>query len=352
MENPMNPSIIPELASSGAREPHFLTRGVVLVIRDLQTLDWPALAKRAGLTTMGTHIFPHEVAGFLKTEEGQAFGENCQALGLHVEHELHALSDLLPRDLFDLDPAMFPMDGNGHRVRDYNLCVSSESALEVVGENAAQYTALLPSTTGRYFYWMDDGRPMCRCPQCRSLSDSDQALLVENRMLEAIRRVDPRATLAHLVYSTTLPPPTQVKPGKGIFLEFAPISRRYDRPIRERDVRTGNHPSHGELLDYLDANLEVFGAEGAQVLEYWLDLSRFSGWRREHVIPLPWNREVFHDDLETYAARGLRHVTSFAAWLDGDYVARFGEPPVGEYGEGLLRITGERSQETVMEGES
>jgi len=328
----MTATVPPE---TGPDEAFFRTRGVVLVLRDLQTLDWPTRAQRAGLTTIGTHIFPHEVAAFLQADEGQAFLEKCRTLGLQVEHELHAMGDLLPRELYDRDPSLFPMDAQGRRVRDYNLCVSSETALEIVCENAARYTEWLPSTTGRYFYWIDDGQPMCRCPRCRGLSDSDQALLVENRMLSAIRRVDPRATLAHLVYATTLPPPLQVKPAPGIFLEFAPISREYDRPLRQREAGRDHPPSHGELLNHLDANLEVFGSDGAQVLEYWLDLSRFSGWKRERVIPLPWHREVFLDDLETYAARGIRHITTFAAWLDGDYVQRFGEPPVEEYGAGL-----------------
>lgn len=316
-------------------EPSFATRGVVLLVRDMQTLDWPARAKRAGLTTLATHVFPHEVADFVKSDSGQTFLQQCRALGLHVEHEMHAMSDLLPRKLFEEDPTMFPMDEQGNRIRNFNLCVHSRHALQIVRENAARYTALLPSTTGRYFYWTDDGKPMCRCPKCKGLSDSDQALMVENEMLAAIRQVDPRATLAHLVYHTTLPPPTQVKPAAGIFLEFAPITRAYDRPFRQRDVRVGNRPSHGELLDLLDANLAVFGRAGARALEYWLDLSRFCGWRRENVKPLPWNREVFLDDLRTYAQRGIRHVTTFACWLDGDYVKRFGEFPLDEYGGGL-----------------
>ncbi|MBI3920825.1 MAG: DUF4838 domain-containing protein [Armatimonadetes bacterium] len=316
--------------------PLFQTRGVVLVVRDIETLDWPLRAKRAGLTTLGTHPFPHEIAAFLKTERGEQFVQECNELGVHVEHELHAMSDLLPRDLYGRDPAMFPMDEDGNRVRDFNLCVHSEMALEIVCENAVKYTGLLRSTTGRYFYWIDDGKLMCRCRKCRGLSDSDQSLLVENRMLGAIRQVEPRATLAHLVYSTTLSPPTQVKPAEGVFMEFAPISRVYDRPFGNREARMGSYPSHGELLDCLDANLEVFGRETAQVLEYWLDLSRFSGWKRDNLLPLPWRREVFVDDVNTYASRGLRHVTTFAAWLDGDYAARFGDPPVGEYGEGLM----------------
>jgi len=40
---------------------------------------------------------------------------------------------------------------------------------------------------------------------------------------------------------------------------------------------------------------------------------------------------------KTYAQRGVRHVTTFAAWIDGDYVKRFGEPPLDRFGAGLLR---------------
>ena len=316
-------------------ESFFQTRGIVLVVRDLSTLDWPGRAKRAGLTTIATHIFPHEVVTFVQTSEGRTFLEGCRKLGIQVEHELHAMSDLLPRSLFDKDPAMFPMNEQGDRVRAFNLCIHSENAVRLVCENAVKYARLLRPTTGRYFYWIDDGQPMCRCGKCRGLSDSDQALVLENRMLAALREADPRATLAHLAYARTLPPPRAVKPSPGVFLEVAPISRRYDRPLSDRQARPPAGPSHGELLDLLDANLEVFGRQGAQALEYWLDLSRFSGWRRENVRKLPWNAEVFADDVGTYAKRGIRHLTSFGAWLDGDYVKRFGEPPVDEYGAAM-----------------
>lgn len=73
------------------------------------------------------------------------------------------------------------------------------------------------------------------------------------------------------------------------------------------------------------------------MLQYWLDLSRFSGWKRDNVKTLPWHEDVFCDDLRTYADRGIRHVTTFAAWLDGDYVKRFGEPPLQAYADGLRR---------------
>ena len=163
--------------------------------------------------------------------------------------------------------------------------------------------------------------------------------MAEHAILHAVRTVDPRGTLAHIVYHNTLKPPTQVKPESGIFLEFAPISRRYDRPLADREARRlPTDMTHGEHVDCLDANLAVFGTEGAQVLEYWMDNSRFSGWKREKVGKLPWNGEVFLADVQLYASRGIRHVTQFATWLDGWYVEHFGDPPVTEYGSGLRRM--------------
>jgi len=329
--------------AEGVREPFFLTRGVVLTPSDIETLDWPARAQQAGLTTIAMHIFPHQIAAFVKTDRGQAFLDACRTRSIQVEHELHAMSDLLPRDLFAKDPTMFRMNEKGQRSPDANLCVNSKNALATVCENAVNYAQILRPTTGRYFYWIDDAQPMCRCEKCRGFSDSDQALILENAVLQALRKIDPRATLAHLSYGRTLKAPTQVKPDRGIFLEFAPIHRQYDRPLSDR-AAPGDIPaedfadrSHGEALDLLDANLAVFGSEGAQALEYWLDMSRAARWNRKNLRELPWHENVFLDDLKTYAQRGVRHITSFAVWLDGEYVKRFGDPPLNSYGAGMHR---------------
>lgn len=320
------------------RAPHFRTRGVVLAPEELTTWNWPQKAKAAGLTTIGTHVTPRQVAAFISSDKGQEFLETCRKLELGVEHELHAMSDLLPRELFEKDTTMFRMNEKGERVPDANLCVHSRAALQIVCENAVRYAQTLRPTTGRYFYWVDDAKPMCQCPKCRELSPSDQALILENEVVGALCQDDPRAKLAHLAYLQTLSPPTQVKPNPQVFLEFAPIQRRHDRPLGRREAKApqAGSPTHGEHLDLLDANLAVFGTDDAQALEYWLDLSRFSSWRRENVATLPWDRQVFLDDLQTYAARGVRHVTSFGVWIDGSYVDRFGEPPLTEYGAGLL----------------
>ena len=198
--------------------------------------------------------------------------------------------------------------------------------MTICAERAAALARSLRPTAGRWFLWGDDGGGWCRCPHCRGLSDSDQALLWEHSVLAGLRSVDPELTLAHLAYHNTLAAPTQVRPEPGIFLEYAPIHRTYDQPYAHQ---TGDA---ADALEHLDANLAVFDAATAQVLEYWLDESRFSSWRRP-AVALPWRPDVMAADLATYAARGIRHATSFAVWLDEAYRQAHGEPPVAEYGQ-------------------
>jgi hypothetical protein len=305
---------------------------VVLVPEDLTLADWPERAKAAGLTTIGIHHqnSPRAVIDWIKTDAGRRFLEACGKLGLEVEYELHAMKELLPRRLLPKSPEFFGMDERGNRNPDANLCVHSPAALDIAAENAVAIAMTLRPTTGRYFYWGDDGKPWCRCAKCKGLSDSDQAMLLENHLLRALRRHDPRASLAHLAYLNSLSPPARVRPEPGVFLEYAPIRRRYDRPYEEQQG-----PGQGDGPSALDANLKVFPADSAQVLEYWLDVSRISHWKRP-AVRLLWRRDVLEADLATYAARGIRHVSSFAVYVDADYRRRYGEPEfIREYGEAL-----------------
>ena len=145
--------------------------------------------------------------------------------------------------------------------------------------------------------------------------------------------------VSSLAIDTTAHAQTQLKPAPGVFVEFAPYQRRYDVPLSRRDARLhAGIPTHGKQVDLLDANPEVFRSYGAQALEYWFDVSRFSGFTRsDRRSRIPWNAQVFLDDLNTYGKRGMRHVTSFAVRLDGQYVKRHGPPPLEQYRSGLLR---------------
>jgi Domain of unknown function (DUF4838) len=321
----------------------FDTRGVVLINTDLTLAEWPTRAAQAGLNTIALHA-PGQLealAVYLRGGAGQQFLADCQRLGLRVEYELHAMSDLLPRDLFNQEPGLFRMDKAGRRTPQFNCCPSSSRALEIIAARAAEYASIFRPTTGRYYYWPDDVPDWCCCEFCREYNPSDQALLIENAILRELRRHIPQATLSHLAYDPTLTPPGRVKPEPGIFLEFAPIGRSHDQPfVAQTD------PALADRLDVLDANLAVFPRHTAQVLEYWLDVSRFSKWQRP-AVKLPWRPEVLRADLDAYAARGIRHVTSFACYIDADYVQLHGSPweAIADYGQALKdNVKGGRSE--------
>jgi Domain of unknown function (DUF4838)/Carbohydrate family 9 binding domain-like len=321
---------VPGLASEPAGA--FRTRGVVLVPEDLSLADWPERAARAGLTTIALHhgLSPKVVSDFIHSPAGRDFLTRCAGLGLNVEYELHAMRELLPRALFAAEPALFRMNEQGERTPDANLCVHSVRALEIVSSNAVRLARELPPTTSRYFFWGDDALPWCRCRECREFSDSDQALLLENYLIGELRQLDPTAQLAHLAYANTLAAPKRVRPQAGVFLEFAPIHRRYDIPYAQQ---TGSDTQ--DALGALEENLRIFPAKSAQVLEYWLDVSRFSHWTRP-AVRLPWHSNVMAADLETYQRLGLEQATTFAVWIDANYLKRFGDlVAVQEYGQSL-----------------
>ena len=320
----------PQLRS--AQNPFFKTRGVVLVPNDFSLTDWPRRAHASGLNTIGIHGTSVEpVLRFVASDAGKRMLAECAQLGLRVEYELHAMQYLLPRSLFATQPQLFRMNEKGERTPDANLCVHSQDAIQIVIENAVKASRQLRPTTNRFFYWFDDGQPGCRCSKRRELSDSDQALLVENEIAKALRAEFTGATLAHLAYDKTMSAPRHIKPAPGIFLEFAPIHRSYDKPFAEQT-------DGPDTLLKLDDNLRVFGADTAQVLEYWIDVSRFSQWRRP-AVKCPWRADVMAADLKTYARRGVRHLTSFGVFIDAEYLRLHGEPDfILEYGKLLNTV--------------
>lgn len=317
-------------------------RGVVLTVNDLRTLDWAKLAAENGINTIGTHIRPAEVMEFMASEEGKHFVKTCREHGIHIEHQLHAMGELLPRSLFTEDSTLFRMDEHGHRVPDFNCCVHSEMALSIIEENALAVAKQLQPTNHRYYFWLDDGKPTCKCPECSPLLDSEQALIIENRIIKKLKTIDPEAMLAHLAYENTLEAPKKIKPEPGVFLEFAPIWRTWSKPLTDLSaaplLENAEYMTHGDNLKYLEDNLKVFPVETAIVLEYWLDVSLFSRWKKP-AVKLSWNKEIFESDLATYAKYGLKNVTTFAVYMDSTYFKTYPDKSyLKEYGEGFNRV--------------
>ena len=307
------------------------THGAVVRARDLEgSFDWPKLAHESGLTTLATHIGPEDVMPFLRSERGKKFLDECLRHGLEVEHELHAMDYLLPRELFSKEPELFRMDANGRRTPKYNCCTSNPRALEIIASRAVEVAKVCRPTTGRYFFWLSDNGNLCNCPKCRAMSGADQAIAVENAIVRALRaEIDSRATLAHLAYQVTMETPTQ-KPHPGIFLEYAPIRRwREGDTVDRKDLTPGSR-----FVSRLVELLKVFPVETAQVLEYWIDASLFCGWKKP-LVRIPWDAERTRADVMAYRRLGIRHVTSFAVDVSDDYLSAFGPSSVEvvrEYG--------------------
>lgn len=322
------------------------TRGIVLYPFDLTLTDWPERSHRAGINTIALHaaIRLDVLIDYIQSDAGQDFLERCKKLDIAVEYELHAMGELLSREYFHKDPTLFRMDETGRRVVDANCNPFSAAALDIIAERAVRIAKILRPTTHRYFYWPDDGAKWDYSPEAKELNASDQALLVENHILRALRReVDPQAMLSHISYHSTLAAPKSVQPEAGIFLEFAPLQRDYTKSIADRDAATSRpndqHPdpaTNGGYLDILKENMARFGADTTQVLEYWLDVSKFSNWNRP-AVKLPWNSEVFQADIAAYRALGVRHISSFATYIDADYLRLHGDPQaqIDEYGKAL-----------------
>lgn len=313
----------------------FKTRGVLVGWYDIGysshlTVDYPKLVREHHLNTIST-------GGVDKNNpDWKKFVAEIEEAGCKLETQQHAMSILLPRDLFGEHPEYFRMDKQGNRVNDANGCPSSEGALEQIARNAKVLGAENNPTNHKYYFWLDDGGEVCYCDKCKGLSPSDQALMFENRIITALKETDPDALLAHLAYNSTTDAPTKVKPAEDIFLEFAPFHRNYTHPLAEIWIYGNSGWTHEMYIKALEDNLKIFPVETAQVLEYWIDDSLFSSWNPNKLVAVPWNKDLFLDDLKTYAKYGIRHITSFCVYVGPDYVKKFGYPTfMEEYADGL-----------------
>ena len=148
-------ALVALLLGSCQSQSHYQMRGVVLNTVDLSTVDWAKKAHEAGINTIGTHMYPGEVVEFLQTQKGKRFMADCRRYGIEVEHQLHSMAELLPRELFAEDSTMFRMDEKGKRVGDWNCCVASEKALEIIAQNAIKYAKLGIRNITSFAVYMD-----------------------------------------------------------------------------------------------------------------------------------------------------------------------------------------------------
>lgn len=265
----------------------------------------------------------------LETSEYREILDYAAECGLEIEYEMHAARYLLPASEFQTHPEWFRMNEKGERVADVNFCVTNEDALDFAAKRAAEAAKKLYRSTNRYYFWMDDVVDCtCHCPECSKYSASDQQLIVMNRILRELRKEDPAATLAYLAYFKCVETPTLVKPEEGIFLEYAPYMRNMHLPLCVDDEKN-NHENKclKELLSY-------FGADTAKVLDYWLDNSLFSAYKKPPKL-LVEDKAVVAEDFPYYIDLGFKDISVFACYLGKDYRELYGMPDISGYVKAL-----------------
>lgn len=280
-----------------------------------------------GLHPVGGKRAAESLTALVKLKGTREFEERLRTLrahGIAIEYHLHALSYFLPRGLFSYHPEWFRADACGQRINDMNMCPSNEEALLYVSERVSELTRILPSDTGKYYYWLDDiADAGCHCEKCMGTDPSDQAMLIFNAILKGIRKVDPVGKQCFLAYADQKMPPMQVQPEEGIFLQFAPMRSNTDSPFNENE-------ENRSLLNSIRSLLDFFGRRDSVVLDYWLDNSLFSGWKKP-PIALTIHPDVIRKDIAFYRACGFEEITTFACYLSDDYVRLYGEPPIADY---------------------
>ncbi|MBQ3223368.1 MAG: hypothetical protein IJB41_07125, partial [Clostridia bacterium] len=145
-------------------------------------------------------------------------------------------------------------------------------------------------------------------------------------MLRGLKTVHADATLAYIAYLDALVPPKTVQPEEGVFLEYAPFNRDPDAPMN--DSSSAKNAAEAAPLPAL---IEFFGRKDAQVLEYWMDNSMYSGWKRPPKA-FKLREHVMREDVPFYRELGFEAITSFGCYLGPDYEALHGRAPIEEYG--------------------
>lgn len=304
-------------------------KGIVLLYKDLCD-EWYDLITHSDVRTLGLHTL-YRYGGmqtYLEWVESNAARreiERYETAGVTVEHELHAVDYLLPRTLFSARPELFRMNKDGQRTADLNFCASNADALAIISESAYQVAKTLRQTSHRYYLWRDDNLDgNCYCTFCGNLSGADQSIITMRAVLRGLRAYDNKASLSFLAYQDSLGIPASTAED-GLFLEFAPIERNHALPMAADD------PANAKNRDLLTALLERFPAGQTRILEYFLDVSRYCQWKPEDAGALPDDADRIRDDVAFYDSLGVESITTFAAFINADWMHKYGTRALHAY---------------------
>lgn len=303
---------------------------IIIINRDLCE-EWLDVLTDCGIATIGLHsLYQYggidEFLNWLNRADVRNLLQKFKNTGIEIEYQLHAVNWLLPRGLFSVHPEWFRTDKNGVRVSDWNLCVSSAEALEYIENSAYLLAKMLEQSSHNYYIWGDDCiGSVCYCEKCSKISGADQNMIIMKHVLKGLKRYDKDAKLAFLSYQDSFGTLT-VPPEKDMFLEFAPIDRDHFSPICSENEK---NRMNCEIFENLG---QIFHGD-KHVLEYYLDVSYYCGWKRENLKDLVLDTAVLEEDLKYYKSRGATCLSTFAGFIDGGWLKEFGAEKIKKYAE-------------------
>ena len=305
-------------------------RSSILIYPQEITKKWIDKMADGGVDVLGIHPVG-DMEELLTKMEGAEFRELLDyaiSKGMQIEYCFHALSYVLPRKLFESNPEYFRINEKGERSKDFNMCPSNLDALEIITEKAYELAGRLYGNNEKFHFWIDDDDGgFCKCERCSKMTASDQQMVMLGAMIKGVKRRYPDAKLSYLAFQAAIEPPSMKFDTDGIYLEYAPVNRWFPDEPHRFGIISREQASKKPLLDY-------FGNKDATVLEYWLDNSLLSRWKKPPK-PYKCDGERLKKEVKEYLELGYRDVSTFGCFLDEDYEKLYGEADISAFFEAI-----------------
>lgn len=298
-----------------------------LIVHPHELTDrWVELAKKLKLDRLSIHpvggMNAHETLQKLmetvKDEEFRKQVDKLNEAGIEVGYEFHALSYLLPRELFKTNPEYFRINIKEERTAWGNFCFSNPEARSIICKNAVKLAKELYGSCHEYYFWLDDAKRLsCYCDECKKHSFAYHQLKLMNEIVRELRREIPDAKVCYLAYYDGVAIPEDITPEEGVFVEYAPF---------ERYLEPDTFAFDGEYLELVKKIIDFFGKTDSKVLEYWYDNSIYYRRAGNKLVELIPDNSSIAKDFDFYKELGFERLSSFACNLCDEYVKMFGDP--------------------------
>lgn len=312
-------------------------KGIVLTPSDFIGVNWAAKMENIGLNTLGIHSgggHNHDIIENLGKTASTEFCTEFESRGIDCEYEVHAPESLIAPQLFEAHPEYFAMKYNcNKREHNSNWCVTNPDVPYIIAEGAKKLACSLHSTKQRYYFWSADQKnAFCHCKECSKYSPSELNMIGVNAIAKGIKRSIPSAKIAYLAYNGCYEVPERIEPDPSVFLEFAPYIRCYHHAINDPNCYVNQ-----KFCTALKKLIRYFSPEESHILEYWLDSSLFSDYVKPGKKPFL-SQEILQRDIDFYCSMGIKNITTFGVYMDGEYFKRHGDKELQLYADTLNKF--------------